>query len=81
VTTSRRYIMLNITVETHPDVLSAAVVLGDTVVNRTGENLGKIEELMLDLENGRVAYAVLSFGGFMGLGGECKNCRWWLLKP
>ena len=33
-----------------------------------GENLGKIEELMLDLETGRVAYAVLSFGGFLGMG-------------
>jgi len=60
--------MTNNTVETHPNVLSTAVVIGDSVVNRTGENLGKIEELMLDLETGRVAYAVLSFGGFLGMG-------------
>ena len=60
--------MSNTTVETHPTVLSASAVIGDSVVNRTGENLGKIEELMLDLEKGRVAYAVLSFGGFMGMG-------------
>jgi sporulation protein YlmC with PRC-barrel domain len=56
------------TVETHPNVLSTAAVIGDSVVNRTGENLGKIEELMLDLEKGRVAYAVLSFGTVMGMG-------------
>ena len=56
------------TVETHPNVLSATAVIGDNVVNRAGENLGKIEELMLDLEKGRVAYAVLSFGGIMGIG-------------
>jgi sporulation protein YlmC with PRC-barrel domain len=56
------------TVETHPNVISATAVIGDKVVNRTGESLGKIEELMLDLEKGRVAYAVLSFGGVMGLG-------------
>ena len=56
------------TVETHPNVLSATAVLGDSVVNRAGEKFGKIEELMLDLEKGRVAYAVLSFGGFMGMG-------------
>ena len=35
-----------------------------------GEHLGKIEDLMIDLENGRVAYAVLSFGEFMDLGNK-----------
>ena len=60
--------MNSTTVETHPNVLSTTAVIGDSVVNRAGENLGKIEELMLDLEKGRVAYAVLSFGGFMGMG-------------
>ena len=60
--------MSNITVETHPNVLSATAVLGDAVVNRAGETLGKIEELMLDLEKGRVAYAILSLGGFLGMG-------------
>lgn len=55
------------TVEIHPNVLSATAVIGDGVVNRAGEKLGKIEEIMLDLENGRVAYAVLSFGGFLGM--------------
>jgi sporulation protein YlmC with PRC-barrel domain len=60
--------MTNTTVETHPNVLSTNAIIGDSIVNRTGENLGKIEELMLDLESGRVAYAVLSFGGFLGMG-------------
>ena len=60
--------MANTTTEVHPNVLSTSAILGDSVVNRTGENLGKIEELMLDLEKGRVAYAVLSFGGFLGMG-------------
>ena len=40
------------------------------MVNRAGENLGEIEELMIDLENGRVAYAVVSFGGFVGIGNK-----------
>ena len=56
--------MTSTTVETHPNVLSTTAIIGDGVVNRAGENLGKIEELMLDLEKGRVAYAVLSFRGF-----------------
>lgn len=60
--------MTSTTVETHPNVLSTTAIIGDAVVNRAGENLGKIEELMLDLEKGRVAYAVLSFGGILGLG-------------
>ena len=60
--------MSNTTVETHPNVLSTTAILGDSVVNRAGENLGKIEELMLDLEKGRVAYAIISFGGFLGMG-------------
>jgi len=55
------------TVSTHPNVLSTSAVIGDSIVNRTGENLGKIEELMLDLEMGRVAYAVLSLGGVPGM--------------
>ena len=60
--------MSNTTVETHPNVLSTTAVIGDSVLNLTGEKLGKIEELMLDLEMGRVAYAILSFGGVMGMG-------------
>jgi hypothetical protein len=48
--------------------VKATKIIGDKVVNRAGEDLGKIEELMLDPEMGRVAYAVLSFGGFLGMG-------------
>lgn len=50
-------------------VLSASTLAGDKVKNSKGEDLGKVEELMIDLESGRVAYAVLSFGGgFMHAG-------------
>jgi len=48
--------------------LSASTLIGDTVVNRKGEKLGKIEDLMIEPEQGRVSYAVLSFGGFLGVG-------------
>ena len=51
-----------------PRVLSASTITGDPVVNGRGDQLGQIEELMIDLENGKVAYAVLSFGGFLGIG-------------
>jgi len=51
-----------------PTVLSASTINGTSVVNSAGEDLGKIEELMIDLNTGQIAYAVLSFGGFLGLG-------------
>jgi sporulation protein YlmC with PRC-barrel domain len=41
-----------------------------------GEDLGKIEEIMLDMERGRVAYAILSFGGFLGLGNKWVPVPW-----
>jgi sporulation protein YlmC with PRC-barrel domain len=46
--------------------LGATTLVHDRVVNLDGENIGRIEELMIDVTTGRVAYAVLSFGGFLG---------------
>ena len=51
-------------------VLSASTLAGDSVVNSRGEDLGKIQELMIDLDSGKVAYAVLSFGGIAGIGSK-----------
>jgi sporulation protein YlmC with PRC-barrel domain len=53
---------------TYQPVLSATTLIGDPVVNGAGEDLGKVEDFMLDLPNGRIRYAVLSFGGFLGMG-------------
>lgn len=63
-----------------PRVLSATSVIGDRVRNSAGENLGKIEEVMLDLHAGRIAYAVLSFGGFLGLGDKLFAIPWQALR-
>lgn len=52
----------------HPRVLSASSIIGNKVVNREGEQLGIIRDLVIDLDDAQIAYAVLSFGGFMGLG-------------
>lgn len=51
-------------------IISSSTLSGDKVVNRNGENLGDIKDIMIDVENGRVAYAVLEFGGFLGLGSK-----------
>jgi sporulation protein YlmC with PRC-barrel domain len=51
-------------------IMSADTLKGDKVRNLAGEDLGKIEDFMLDMDTGRVRYAVLSFGGVLGMGNK-----------
>jgi len=60
----------------YPHVLSATKIIDDKVVNIEGEQLGNIKELMIDYEDGHVAYAVLSFGGFLGMGDKLFAIPW-----
>jgi sporulation protein YlmC with PRC-barrel domain len=57
-------------------VLAASTLAGDRVRNSEGEDLGKISDIMIDIERGRVAYAVLSFGGVMGIGDKLFAVPW-----
>ena len=57
-------------------VIAAGKMAGDRVRNPAGEDLGHIEEIMIDGATGRVAYAVLSFGGFLGLGNKLFAIPW-----
>lgn len=57
-------------------VVSASKIIGEAVVNRQNEDLGKIHELVIDAKEGRLAYAVLSFGGFMGMGNKLFAMPW-----
>lgn len=57
-------------------VMSAGTLTGDRVRNSAGEDLGKIEEIMLDVPSGRIAYAVLSFGGVLGIGNKLFAVPW-----
>lgn len=57
-------------------VLSAGTLTGDTVKNLQGEKLGTIKDLMIDTGSGRIAYAVLDFGGFLGIGGKLFAVPW-----
>lgn len=63
-----------------PAIMEAKALTGDGVVNAAGEDLGKIEAIMLDVASGRVAYAVLSFGGFLGMGSKLFAIPWSSLK-
>ncbi|PWU07769.1 MAG: photosystem reaction center subunit H [Terriglobia bacterium] len=56
--------------------MGATTLAGDRVRNSAGEDLGKIEEIMIDVPTGRVAYAVLSFGGFLGMGNKLFAIPW-----
>lgn len=60
----------------YPRVLSATTIIRDKVVNTAGEHLGNIKELMIDLDGGLIAYAVLSFGGFLGMGDKLFAIPW-----
>ncbi len=51
-----------------------------TVIDEAGEVLGSIVDLLLDLERGRIAYAVVASGGFMGLGERLVAVPWNALK-
>ncbi|HYV40475.1 MAG TPA: PRC-barrel domain-containing protein [Thermoanaerobaculia bacterium] len=64
------------TVAEFPRVLSASTLKDEKVVNAAGEDLGKIEDYMIDLNKGRIAYCVLSFGGFLGMGDKLFAVPW-----
>jgi len=59
-----------------PEVMAADTLEGDKVVNARGEDLGTIEDIMIDVQRGRVAYAVMSCGGFAGLGEKLFAIPW-----
>jgi hypothetical protein len=58
------------------DLISADKVTGTDVYNSAGDNLGSIHDLMIDKRGGRVAYAVMSFGGFLGIGEKYHPLPW-----
>ena len=61
------------------NLISADKVVGTTVYNRMGEDLGSVYGLMLNKLNGRVAYAIMSFGGFLGMGESYHPLPWRVL--
>lgn len=56
--------------------LGATTLIHDKVVNLAGQYVGRIEELMIDVTTGRVAYAVLSHGGILGIGSKLFALPW-----
>jgi uncharacterized protein YrrD len=56
------------------------MLIGRDVENRQGDNLGEIADLAIDLSNGRIAYATLEYGGWLGLGEKLAAIPWQSLK-
>ena len=54
-------------------LIAGARVAGTDVYNTAGDHLGEIYDVMLDKQTGKVAYAIMSFGGFLGLGREVPS--------
>jgi sporulation protein YlmC with PRC-barrel domain len=50
--------------------LTATSIIGDKVENNNGDDLGTIDNLMINIHTGRVEYAVIEYGSFLGLGGK-----------
>lgn len=59
-----------------PRLMTAETLEGDKVVNRQGDTLGKVTDIMLDVPRGRIAYAVMSAGGFLGMGDKLFAIPW-----
>lgn len=59
-----------------PRLMTAGTLTGDNVVNRNGDVLGEIEDIMLDVPRGRIAYAVMSAGGLLGVGDKLFAIPW-----
>jgi sporulation protein YlmC with PRC-barrel domain len=61
--------------ESH-ELISAEKVKGTSVYDQTGEKIGSIDSVMLGKRDGRVAYAIMSFGGFLGIGEKYHALPW-----
>ncbi len=59
-----------------PALMGANTLIGEDVVNGQNEDLGDIKEIMLDMQTGKIAYAVLSFGGVFGIGEKLFAVPW-----
>jgi len=60
-------------------LIAASKVEGTDVYNKSGEHLGEVEEVMIDKVSGKVAYAVVEFGGFLGIGEQKRALPWSVL--
>ena len=67
---------LNNPSDTGGTLIAAGQVTGTNVYNRAGEKLGDVYDLMINKQSGQVEYAIMSFGGFLGIGDTYHPLPW-----
>ena len=72
--------MTDVTEITTGSLIAAQKVNGTAVFNLAGEKLGTVDDIMIDKVSGRAIYAVMSFGGFLGMGEKFHPLPWTTLK-
>jgi hypothetical protein len=70
----------DVSVRETPRLISSDKVEGTPVRRSNGDRVGTIEHVMIDKRTGRVAYAAMSFGGFLGMGEEFRALPWSALR-
>ena len=60
----------------HTRAISASKVKGTSVYNTAGENIGSVEDIILDKTSNNIMFAVLGFGGFLGIGEKYHPVPW-----
>jgi sporulation protein YlmC with PRC-barrel domain len=68
--------MTDVTKITTGSLIAAEKVNGTNVYNPSGDKLGSVEDIMIDKASGRAIYAVMSFGGFLGMGEKQHPLPW-----
>ena len=61
------------------NLIASDKVQGTNVYNAAGDNLGSIHDIIIDKPSGQVAYAIMSFGGFLGIGESYHPLPWRVL--
>jgi sporulation protein YlmC with PRC-barrel domain len=64
----------------HTSAIRAKKVIGTSVKNASGETIGKIEDVVLDKQSNNIMFAVLGFGGFLGMGEKYHPVPWTTLR-
>ena len=67
------------TLSGHTDAIAASRVIGTEVYNAAGEHIGTIEDVMLEKTSNGIMFAVIGFGGFLGIGEKYHAVPWSVL--
>ena len=60
----------------HTSAITASKVIGTSVYNQAGDDIGTIEDVMLDKLSNNIMFAVIGFGGFLGIGEKYHAVPW-----